>query len=306
MSKCARCGVEIQEGATICWVCQRRQIYQDDSWESRSKSVISRSAIGSLFLAILILLALVLTGYVLMEWKARIAGLFAFFSSLFIGWLGTRGRYIMPTRKQYLVTMFISLIPVVGTAYCLFFTGRYFTEHRVLRIIAYLYLVSSAALLLFWMIYQGKYDLGKQLGFFKRSVSPTPTIQSIVTKTPIRTPSAIIHTSPTSSPTSVLATIENPALAGCLHWSSVTVDIVGQNVCVYGEYMSISQKQDQSYVLTFSDEPGTFQVWSYPRPFEPYLPENGDRCVVIRGWLKTSGVRPIIILGTLGKMEPCP
>jgi hypothetical protein len=306
MSKCPRCGVEIQEGATICWVCQRQQIYQEDSWEAKPKSVINRSAVGSLSLAILILLALVLTGYVLVEWNVKVAGLFAFFSSLFIGWLGTRGRYIMPTLRQYLVTMFISLIPVLGTAYGLFFTGRYLTEYRVLRYIAYLYLVSSVALFLFWMIYKGKYDFGEPLSFFKRSVSPAPTTQSSATQTPLRTPSSMPRISPTSLPTSAVATEENPAMAGCMHWSSVTLEMVGQNVCVYGDYLGISQKQDQSYVLTFSDEPGTFQVWSYPRPFEPYLPKNGERCVVIRGWMKTSGVRPIMIIGTLGKMEPCP
>jgi hypothetical protein len=95
-------------------------------------------------------------------------------------------------------------------------------------------------------------------------------------------------------------------LAGCLQWATVTQEIVGQNVCVYGEYLSISQKQDNAYVMSFSDQPGTFQVWSYPKPFDPYLPKNGDRCVVIRGWMKTSGVRPIMILGAQGKLESCP
>jgi len=306
MSKCQYCGVEIQEGATICWICQRRQIYQDDNWETKSKPVIGRSAMGSLFLGILILLALGLTGYVLFEWNAKIAGLFALLSSLFIGWLGTRGRYIMPTLRQYLITMFISLIPLIGTAYGLFYTGRYLTEYRVLRYAAYLCLISSIALLLFWKVYQGEYNLGETLSFLKRSDIPTPTMLSSATQTPQRTPSELPRTTPTSLPTSTEATVENSALAGCMHWSSVTLDIVGQNVCVYGDYLSISQKQDQTYVLNFSNETGAFQIWSYPKPFEPYLPKDGKRCVVIRGWMKTSGIRPIMIVGTLGKLEPCP
>jgi len=306
MTKCPHCGVEIQEGATVCWICQRRQIYQDNNWEARSKSLIGRSAVGSLFLAILILLAFVLTGYVLFEWNARMAGLFTLFSSLFIGWLGTRGRYIMPTLRQYLITMFISMIPVLGTAYGLFFTGRYLTEFRVFRYTAYLCLILSAALLLFWKISQGEYELGKALSFLSRSATPVTTTLSSVTQIPLRTPSAIPRISPTSLPTHTAAAIENPALVGCLHWSSVTLEIVGQNVCVYGDYLGISQKQDQTYVLRFSEETGSFQVWSYPKPFEPYLPKNGERCVVIRGWMKTSGIRPIMIVGTQGKLEPCP
>jgi hypothetical protein len=202
--------------------------------------------------------------------------------------------------------MIISLIPILGTAYGLFFTGRYLTEHRVLRYITYLYLIISVALLLYWKTSRGEYCMGEVFNFFKRSPHPTPTTHSSVTPTSLITPSIIPHISPTFIATSATETITAPALDGCLHWSSVTLDTVGQNICVYGDYLSILQKEDQSYVLAFSEEPGTFQVWSFPRPFEPYLPKNGGRCVVIRGWLKTSGVRPIMIIGTLGKLEPCP
>jgi hypothetical protein len=306
MSKCPHCGVEIQEGATICWICQRRQIFQDDDYEAKSKSMINRSAIGSMFLAILMLLAFGLTGYVLFDWNMKVAGLFALFFSLFIGWLGTRGRYIMPTMRQYLITMFISLIPVLGTAYGLFFTGRYLTEYRILRYIAYLCLISSVALLIYWKVYQGEYNFRNPFSFLKLSISSTPTRRSSDTPTPPTTSSATPHVSPTSIPSQVAATGENPALAGCIPWSSVTMEIVGQNVCIFGDYQSISQKQDSTYVLNFSDEAGAFQVWSYPKPFEPYLPKDGKQCVVVRGWMKTSGIRPIMIIGAQGKLEPCP
>jgi len=306
MSKCHKCGVEIQEGATICWICQRKLVYQDDNWVASSIPAVHPSAMGSFLLAILILLAFGMTGYVLFEWNARLAGLFGLFFSLFIGWWGTRGRYIIPTLRQYLLTMLISLLPVLGTAYGLFFTGRYLTEHRGLRYMVYLCLISSVALLLFWKTYQGEYDLGKALSFLKLSVKPTSTAPPSITQTPRQTPSATPRPSSTYLPTRTLATTENPALAGCLHWSSITVDMVGQDVCVYGDYLNISQRQDNTYVMSFSDQTGTFQIWSYPKPFEPYLSKNGDRCVVIRGWMKTSGVRLIMIIGPYGKLEPCP
>ena len=306
MSKCPHCGVEIQEGATTCWICQRRQIYQDDTWESRSRSLARRSAIGSFLLAIVIILAFGLFSYVLFEWNARLAGLFALFFSLLIGWLGTRGRYILPNLRQYLLTMLISLLPVLGTAYALFFTGSYLTEKRILRYLLYSCSILGVALLLSWKVYQGEYDLRGALSFFMSTETPVPTSTSPVTRTQPPTPSAIPPTSTVPVPTQPTATIENPALAGCLQWSTVTQEIVGQNVCVYGEYLSISQKQDNTYVMSFSDQPGTFQVWSFPKPFDPYLPKNGSLCVIIRGWMKTSGVRPIMILGAQGALEPCP
>ena len=85
----------------------------------------------------------------------------------------------------------------------------------------------------------------------------------------------------------------------------VTVDHVSQKGCVYGEYERLYQKDDQTYVMTFGEGEGSFQLWSWPKPMERYLPEGGGRCVVARGWIKTSGVRPIIILRTADTLESC-
>jgi hypothetical protein len=94
-------------------------------------------------------------------------------------------------------------------------------------------------------------------------------------------------------------------VSDCTHWSEVTSDMVGVQSCVYGEYLDIFQKQDDVYVMSFSEEPGTFQIWSWPKPVEMYIPDEGSRCVVVRNLMKTSGIRPIMILRTSSTLDSC-
>lgn len=64
-------------------------------------------------------------------------------------------------------------------------------------------------------------------------------------------------------------------------------------MCFYVDDLEYSQKADDTWVLSISQSPGTFQVWSPPkRPIERLLPPEGEQCVVVTGWLKTSGVAP--------------
>ena len=267
----------------------------------------SPSPIISSMLAVLLLLALALIGYVLFELQTKIAAVYALLSSLLLGWLGARGRYILPSLRQYLISMWIALIPVLGTAYTAYYAGRYVAEQRGLRIAVYLCTVLSLGLFIFWKEVQGAYDLGELLALLKRSASPTSTAVALSSPTakPTSSPRLLPSSTISPMPTAIVSTEESP-LGDCLHWSEVTIELVGENICIYGDYLDISQKQDQTYVLSFSDEPGKFQVWSYPKPFVPYLPQDGSRCVVVRGWIKTSGVRPIVIIGAQGKIEPCP
>jgi len=141
-------------------------------------------------------------------------------------------------------------------------------------------------------------------------VSPqgTPTQAASLVTEPVPaqfTPDSTVTTAPTApSPT---ATPTQPAaIQDCLEWSSVTLDHLGQQICVQGKYSKQFKRDDGTYVMTFSDEPGAFQLWSYPKPFDWYTQESDSACVVARGWVQTSGVRPIIILGSKGTMEACP
>jgi hypothetical protein len=75
--------------------------------------------------------------------------------------------------------------------------------------------------------------------------------------------------------------------------------------CVYGEYLEYYQRSDDTWVLVFSEDPGSFQVWSNPRPMDYYLQTIGDRCVMVTGNLQSNGVRPFIILGSRGLLKGC-
>jgi hypothetical protein len=305
MGKCPYCGAEISEGAVYCPTCHRSLMIGGYSRWAMSSS--RPRAMGSFLLAIVLLLVLVLPGYVLFALQPEVAGVYALFASLMLGWLGARGRYDLPTTRQYLLTMFIALIPVVGTAYALYFAGSYLAQRRGLRVLAYVVLLIGLGLLLLMQIGMGEFDLQGALAQLRRQATPTP----LLTPTPVPTatlpPSATQRPSPTvrlsATPS---AESESPGLSDCLLWSEVTIDLVGQEACVHGDYSSVFQKQDGTYVLSFSDEPGTFQVWSSPRPIQPYLPQDGSLCVVVRGWIKTSGVRPIVVIGSQGKLEGCP
>jgi len=130
------------------------------------------------------------------------------------------------------------------------------------------------------------------------AVPPTATVQAAALPSATVIP-ALTATRQLPSPT---ATTLQPE---CLDWSAVTLEQLGQELCVQGEYLQTSLRSDGTYVMVFSQDPGAFQVWSYPKSFEWYLKGSQATCVVARGSLNTSGIRPIIILGAHGVMEAC-
>jgi hypothetical protein len=149
-----------------------------------------------------------------------------------------------------------------------------------------------------------------------------PLVQSLlamVNRSPAAQPAAAPPTAtvqaaalPSATALPVLTATRNPpsptptALpSACPDWSEVTLDDVGKELCVQGEYSQTSLRTDGTYVMVFSQDPGVFQVWSFPKSFEYYLKGSESTCVVVRGRVNTSGVRPIIILGAHGVMEAC-
>jgi hypothetical protein len=231
-----------------------------------------------------------------------------------LGFLAARGRYAFPGLRQYLVSMLISLVPLIGTLYSVFFAARYVAGRRTLRLslIGLLMLVLVLVVVLNGnLLDRLPFDLpiaGLLARNDRSTATPIPTLViSITPPSATRTVQPTGNASPTSAATLTPAAQTGQLPADCVAWDQVTSEMVGSKVCVYGEYLDFSQKQDETWVLSFSKDPGTFQVWSTPkRPIERYLPPEGETCVVATGWLKTSGVRPIIILGPQGELAACP
>ncbi len=96
------------------------------------------------------------------------------------------------------------------------------------------------------------------------------------------------------------------AAPGCIFWDEVEAQQVGKEVCVQGEYLRTFEREDGTIVMAFSEAPGSFQVWTTGKSFERSLEGIQGNCVMARGWLMTSGVRPMIILGKNHKLEACP
>lgn len=137
-----------------------------------------------------------------------------------------------------------------------------------------------------------------------------PAVQAGVVPTATESQMALVFTptdtlAPTVTPPPATATV-TPSSNGCLNWSEVRMEDVNRKICVEGEFIRHFQREDGTYVMLFSEDAGTFQVWSFPKPFEWYLKGKDKNCVIVEGWVQTSGVRPIIILGSKGTLEACP
>lgn len=96
-------------------------------------------------------------------------------------------------------------------------------------------------------------------------------------------------------PPSELAAEVTPTLAAeadCLHWDQVTVDHIGQTLCVYGEVKRRYTDADFALVVIFSEEPGAFIVVDR----EVQHPEvDPGVCIMVIGEVEVmSRVRPFI------------
>ena len=108
-------------------------------------------------------------------------------------------------------------------------------------------------------------------------------------------------------PTNTPQTLSTPS--DCTHWSKVTLEDVGKNMCVYGEYLRVDEDYrtgDTKSVLVFSDDPGTFQIWSSTKPLWAHMPDGeASKCIMFTGYIEFTGVRPVIILQSLDRLLSC-
>jgi len=132
----------------------------------------------------------------------------------------------------------------------------------------------------------------------------TPTPTTLPTRPPVSTPTATSIPTPTN--TSIPSPTQTASIFGCTAWAQVSLADVGKDTCVQGEYLREFEREDGTQVMVFSEDPGKFQIWTGGKPFDWYLKGATTKCVLAHGWIMTSGVRPIIILGQGSRLEPCP
>ena len=122
----------------------------------------------------------------------------------------------------------------------------------------------------------------------------------------IGTPTERAKSSPTNTVLASSTVTSSSAPENCTLWSDITIENVGQEICIYGGYQEIYDRDDGTHVMIFADEPGSFNIWSNPKPMWWYLSSIDGTCIMIKGEVMTSGVRPMILLGSRDILEPCP
>jgi hypothetical protein len=136
------------------------------------------------------------------------------------------------------------------------------------------------------------FDFGSLMGGISAAV-PTD-VATTPTSAPAATAPLLPGPSSTPEPTSAVLepTPTAEATADCLLWDQVTVDHMGQTVCVYGEVKRRYTDADFAIVVIFSEEPGAFIVVDRGMPHPEVDP---GVCVMVIGEVEVmSRVRPFI------------
>lgn len=133
--------------------------------------------------------------------------------------------------------------------------------------------------------------LGRPLAVaFSPSTTPTPS-KPDATAEPTSTLAALLAQTPSPTP--------EPA---CRLWSEITLDHVGQTLCVYGVILRRYSTHDLPYVVIFSEEPGTFIFIDRTATYTQFRP---GMCVQATGTVESRArTRPAI--DTAGTLAACP
>jgi hypothetical protein len=166
-----------------------------------------------------------------------------------------------------------------------------------------------------WRMYLSAVPFGLVVGILTYVLFPsligletTATATATIVNTEVAEvaiPTSTLAPTETSTPTAVPEPTLTPTRPECIGWQEVTLNDVDSTLCVQGEYQREYLRDDGTYVMVFSEEVGSFQIWAYGKPFSWYLQGVETQCVVARGKIYTSGVRPIMIFGRIGQMESC-
>jgi hypothetical protein len=328
---CPHCGELAPASAFICPHCNKN-LLQDvsakafDEFADFEKPPLARTLLVASALALLLFLSgLILLDYETIFGRSDLANYarytFLVIAILFLAIFAARGRRPNPKPLNYLVALVIVVIPLIGTLYGLFYAGRALAKRRLARTLVYVLLLILAATV--FLGYGGdqiaadafeRLDL-TFLNFLNQdSTQYLPTIeptQPSTTPIPTKAPTKQRTTEPANEPAAEIEPTEQEAspttdITGCIPWSEVTLDDVDRELCVYGNFTRTFKKDENTWVMIFSEEPGAFQIWSYPKDIAAYLPEDGATCIMARGWIKTTGVRPFIELRIFDELLPCP
>lgn len=122
---------------------------------------------------------------------------------------------------------------------------------------------------------------------------------AVSTDTPAPSPTEGATNTPEPRPTVVavvLATEVLPTPApgeGCLSWNEVTLEHVGQTLCVYGEVKRRYSTDTLPYVVIFSEDAGTFIIVDRSTDYYPDI--RPGVCVMVEGVVEVmSRTRPLI------------
>lgn len=141
-------------------------------------------------------------------------------------------------------------------------------------------------------------DLAELVVSLGRSLASAPTAAA-------DTPEPTQATAVVASPTVGLAIELTPSLTptpACLLWSEVTLDHVGQTLCVYGVILRRYSTDNLPYVVIFSEESGTFIFIDRTTTYTEFRP---GMCVTATGTVEDRArTRPAI--DAAGALAPCP
>ena len=265
----------------------------------RETNIVTSSLMGILLLLLFFLIGFVL--FIPQPIFPNVQYVYAIIAIIVLSVFGARGRYDYPSPLQYLLTLGITLIPIAGTLYVAYFAGVNIARYRILT-----YSLSSMLLLITLLIVLREVDIESLNRFTQNLEGVTTTPKANSTPSIIGTPTERAKSSPTNTVLASPTVTSSSAPENCTLWSDITIENVGQEICIYGEYQEIYERDDGTHVMIFADEPGSFNIWSNPKPMWWYLNSIDGTCIMIKGEVMTSGVRPMILLGSRDILEPCP
>jgi len=258
----------------------------------------------TVMMGIILLALFVLVGFVLLFPRPIFPYaeyLYPFSAITILSFLGARGKFETPTISQFLIIFAISLVPIFGTLYVAFYAGICISKYHKI-----IYTLISLFILIIIVILLREVNVNTIASFFASKVdstsTPTPSMPTATST------SVILNTATSESisePQQATPIVED-IRTGCVLWSEITLNQVGEDICVYGDYLEIIVRDDGTHVMIFSDEAGSFNVWSNPKPMWWYLEDIQGTCIIVQGEIISSGVRPVILLGSQDILEACP
>jgi RNA polymerase subunit RPABC4/transcription elongation factor Spt4 len=147
------------------------------------------------------------------------------------------------------------------------------------------------------------------LGYDRISSSAGGTPAATSTKRPTasheQTHETTLTPAPTYSGTPGVLLPVTPSGPECISWENVTLDMVGETLCVYGDLKRWFQVTDIPYVAIFSEDPGTFAFIDREQTYPQFRP---GMCITAQGVIEDMrSTRPFIdVMQNLKECEPTP